>query len=106
FDTAEIFARSLDHPWDELIIEERLYLASAEEILNVIHNQPDYLDQVMLFGHNPGMTELINLLSTSSISNLPTCGICELTYKIDSWFQVGDLPPDIELLDFPKKLKK
>lgn len=101
--TAETIVMALGHPWDELIIDERLYHASADEILEVVHDLPDYLDDIMLFGHNPGMTDLINMLYTAYLDNLPTCGVFELTYKIDAWPQVGDVPPEKIYFDYPKK---
>jgi len=104
--TAEMIAAELDHPWDELIIDERLYLASVEEILEIIHNLPGYLDQVMVFGHNPGMTDLINTLCMAYLDNLPTCGIFELTYKINVWSQIGDVAPEHIYFDYPKKEKQ
>jgi len=105
FKTAEMIAMALGHPWDELVIDERLYLANIEEILEIIHDQPDYIEQVMLFGHNPGMTDLINTLCTDYLGNLPTCGIFELIYKIDAWPQVGDVVPEHIYFDYPKKEK-
>ena len=101
--TAEMIMMALGHPLDELIIDERLYLASVDEIFGVIHNLPEYLDQVMLFGHNPGMTNLVNTLCAFYLENLPTCGIFELTYKINSWPQVGDVAPESTYFDYPKK---
>ena len=103
--TAEIISMALDHPWDELMIDERLYLAGVDEILTVIHEVPDYIDQVMVFGHNPGMTNLINTLCTFYLDNLPTCGIFELTYMIDTWSQVEDVAPEHTYYDYPKKEK-
>jgi len=48
-------------PWDETpIIEpmDGLYLATAPQILTVIHNVSDTVRSLMLVGHNPGMHEL------------------------------------------------
>ena len=101
--TAEMIMMAIGHPLDELIIDESLYLASVDEIFSVIHNLPDYLGQVMLIGHNPGMTNLVNTLCAFYLDNLPTCGIFELNYKINSWPQVGDVVPESTYFDYPKK---
>lgn len=53
-------------PWDDApLIEpvERLYLASAPQLLEVLHDVPETVRSVMLIGHNPGMHELALLLA-------------------------------------------
>src|SRR3546814_4971218 len=38
--------------------DRRIYLASAETLLDVIHDTPDNADTLLLVGHNPGLEEL------------------------------------------------
>ncbi len=48
-------------PWDEMpIIEplDRLYLASAAQLLGVLHGVASTVRSLMLVGHNPGLHEL------------------------------------------------
>jgi phosphohistidine phosphatase len=41
---------------------------------------------VMVFGHNPGITEFANKLSAGEqIDNLPTCGVFTATFDIAGW---------------------
>ncbi len=43
------------------IVEERsLYHASAATILRVVQAQPDDVNSLMIFGHNPGFTDCAN----------------------------------------------
>jgi phosphohistidine phosphatase len=52
-------------PWDEApLIEpvDSLYLATAPQLLEVLHGVPETVRSVMLIGHNPGMHELAMLL--------------------------------------------
>src|SRR3546814_2171338 len=42
--------------------DRRIYLASAETLLDVIHDTPDNADTMLLVGHNPGLEELVLLL--------------------------------------------
>src|SRR3546814_8779598 len=42
--------------------DRRIYLASAETLLDVIHDTPDNADTLLLVGHNPGLEELVLLL--------------------------------------------
>jgi phosphohistidine phosphatase len=52
-------------PWDEApLIEpvEAIYLASAPQLLSVLHGVAETVRSVMLIGHNPGMHELALML--------------------------------------------
>ena len=42
--------------------DQRVYLASAATLLDVIHDLPADADEVLLAGHNPGLEELILML--------------------------------------------
>lgn len=45
--------------------DRRLYLASEATLLDVVRALPDTADRVLLVGHNPGLEELVLLLSGS-----------------------------------------
>jgi phosphohistidine phosphatase len=83
--TAEIITQEMGLPWDEIIIEDGLYHASEDDMLELIREQDDFIDGLMLFGHNPGMTYLVNDLSNLDLDNLPTCGVVVLQFDVDSW---------------------
>jgi phosphohistidine phosphatase len=100
--TAEIIAREIGHPEEEIRVDEHLYGASAFELLEIIQELDDHLDCVMLFGHNPGLTDLANDLGCD-IDNVPTCGIVELEFDIDSWSCIDDGDPTCIDFDYPKK---
>jgi hypothetical protein len=48
----------------------------SDDLFNVIHKLGDKLERVMLFGHNPELTELTHRLS-SKITHMPTCAVAE-----------------------------
>jgi phosphohistidine phosphatase len=55
-------------PWDSTpLIEpiERLYLASIQDLLSVLHEVNETVRSLMLIGHNPGMHELATQLMMS-----------------------------------------
>jgi len=101
--TAELVTHEMGLPWDEIQIEDALYHATEEEMLDLINEQEDYLDGLMLFGHNPGMTYLAMNLSTLELDNLPTCGVVVLQFAVDSWSEIGERIATSVDLDFPKK---
>jgi phosphohistidine phosphatase len=101
--TAEALAAALDYGWDEIVVEERLYAADAEEVLEVIEEQEDWVDRLMVVGHNPELTVLANQLSALDIENVPTCGVLELEYDVERWGEIADREPVAALFDYPKK---
>ena len=58
FTTAEIMAKKLDYKLKHIVVDDRLYAGAVHDLLNVIHKLGDKLERVMLFGHNPELTEL------------------------------------------------
>ena len=56
--TAEVITEEIGFPWDEIIVDERLYHADKFEMLEVVQGLDDHLDCVMCFGHNPGLSGL------------------------------------------------
>ena len=100
--TAELVTQEMGLPWDEIQIEDSLYHATEEEMIDLINEQEDYLDGLMLFGHNPGMTYLVNDLSDLDLDNLPTCGVAVLQFDIDSWAKIGEVGAVSAEYDIPK----
>ena len=87
--TARIVADAVGYPVDGIREDERIYEASAAEILEVIRELDDERDRVFLFGHNPGLTDLVNALSEPAIDNLPTSGVVELGLAADRWAEIS-----------------
>jgi phosphohistidine phosphatase len=101
-ETAEIIAKKLDYKRKKIVVDDRLYAATADDLLDVVHKLGDKLERVMLFGHNPELTELAHRLS-SKITNMPTCAVAEFTFDAKSWSSIGKAKPAKVVLDYPKK---
>jgi phosphohistidine phosphatase len=101
--TAEAMAEELDYPWDGIVAEEGLYEVDAEGILTVIEEQDDWIDRLMVVGHNPDLTALANILSRSDLDNVPTCGVVQLAYDVERWMEIAEARPVRFAFDYPKK---
>src|SRR6202045_3243810 len=55
--TAEIIAKKLDYKPKDIVVVDRLYAGAVHGLLDVVHKLGDKLERVMLFGHNPELTE-------------------------------------------------
>lgn len=101
-DTARAICRALDMPPSEIQAEPGLYLATPERILSIVHGLDDRWQRVMLFGHNPGFTDVANLFYPQPIANLPTAGMVELVFDIRHWQDIDRQRLVGSSFDFPK----
>jgi phosphohistidine phosphatase len=70
----------------KITADERLYLADPKTLLAVVAERGEAAAHVMVFGHNPGLTEFADQLSSDrSIDNLPTCAVYTLEFDIVRW---------------------
>ena len=100
--TAQAMAREIGYELRDIAIDERLYASTADALLAVVQSLDKKAACVMLFGHNPEMTELARCLS-GEISDMPTCAVAELRYDVKSWREVGRTAPLKSTLDAPKR---
>ncbi len=104
-DTAQTFAKKVGYKPKDIAVDDRLYGAAVDELLDVLHKLDDTLKCVMLFGHNPELTALANRLS-SKISDLPTCAVAEFSFDAKSWSKIGKAALTQARLDYPKKASR
>lgn len=102
-DTARSVAGKLGYPRESIRVEERLFHAGVDELLHVIRGVDDSVDSLMLFGHNPGLTDLANHIGPREIFNMPTCAVVYLRFRADFWSAVGDVPGEEVRYDYPKR---
>ena len=99
--TAEVVARKLDYKGKDIVVDDRLYAATPDELLAVVHELDDKTKRVMLFGHNPELTELAHRLS-GKFTEMATCTVAEFAFDIKSWSGVGVQEPASVTLHIPK----
>ena len=68
----------------ELLLDQRLYMASAADILALLRKMPERAETVMIVGHNPGLEELVAQL-TGQRQDLPTAALAQIVLPIDRW---------------------
>jgi phosphohistidine phosphatase len=102
--TAETIAAEIGYPIDRIKVEERIYLGGTSALMAMIRDLDDSLDHVMMFGHNPDVTELVNALTGSDLQNVPTCGIAHIELASDSWSDLGDAGTSLLEFDYPKRV--
>ncbi len=102
--TAEVVASALGFLPAEIITDDRIFHAYSDQLLDVIRDFDASLHHVMLVGHNPGLTDLVEQLAQAGILNIPTCGIVLLGFSVDRWQDVSDGAGEMLLFDYPKNI--
>jgi phosphohistidine phosphatase len=99
--TAEYFAEELGIKKSAIVQEPAIYEASAGTLLRV-DNKYDF---IALFGHNPGVTNLVTDLCDADLFNIPTCGVILIEFPFDDWEMISKATGEVKLYDYPKKEK-
>lgn len=95
----------------EVWIENTLYAASAETLLERVRALPDEAEEAMVIGHNPGLGDFLLLLAAPgklrerAQTKVPTGALATLEADVEHW---ADLEPEgARLVSFvtPRQLK-
>ena len=97
--TATYFAKTYGK---DIIEKPELYHASVSNFFRVIGSLDDQYNTIALFSHNPGITELVNLLTTIKIDDMPTCAVFAVKVSADSWAAFEQATKDFWFFDYPK----
>ena len=95
------YGSDLAPAWDQ-----RIYLASAGTLLDLVHELPDAAGTALLVGHNPGLEELVlglvpgGALRGDVEAKFPTASLAELHFDVDHWRDVQ--PGKGELVRFTR----
>jgi phosphohistidine phosphatase len=105
-ETAKIVAAGLNYPLSKIRTDRKIYDGYYDRILDIIYGTPNNLNSLMIFGHNPTITQLANLFLHPGIENMPTsCVVC-LSFATDKWEEIPSNEPLREFVITPKMLKK
>jgi phosphohistidine phosphatase len=99
--TASFYLKTFEK--NEVIYEEtnELYVGTTKSLLVEIRKTSDKIDTLFVFGHNPGMTDLVNYLG-ENLDNLPTAAIFGFKFEVRSWNAINSENGTFWIYDFPK----
>ena len=101
--TAKTITTFLHYPAYEIEVDDRIYHASSKSLLEYIKRIEHPANTIYLVGHNPGLTEFLNLVADENIENIPTCGIAGIEFRIEKWSEVKSGLGKLIFYDYPKK---
>jgi phosphohistidine phosphatase len=102
--TCKRIAEALGYANEKIKTNRQLYHPDEETILSVIQNLKDKYDSVMIFSHNPALTDFTNAFRNDEmiIENIPTCSVVAFQIETDSWRKVRWRHGRFLFFDFPK----
>jgi phosphohistidine phosphatase len=90
--------------------EKRIYLASTETLLDLVHQASDSAVRLLLVGHNPGFERLALLLTgpgklrSRVEAKYPTGSLAEINLPVKQWRDVGEGEGVLERFIRPRDL--
>jgi phosphohistidine phosphatase len=103
--TAFIFARNFSYQEKKVEVVNEIYEANVAKLINLITGVDDKHNSLMLFGHNPGLTNLFNEICDAELDNLPTCGLVLIEFNVKNWKSVLEKKGKFIFSEFPKDFK-
>lgn len=87
----------------ELRFDERIYEASAAQLLEVVSQIDETVGVALLVGHNPGMEDLLRTL-TGEHQTMPTAALARINLDVEKWSKVREDTGRLEWLVRAKEL--
>jgi phosphohistidine phosphatase len=101
--TARYFAKEYGLDKKDVVLEDRLYGASAAGFSEVVSQIKNKHKTAVIFSHNPGLTEFANTLTSINIDNMPTSSIFAVEADCKKWADFNESEKKFLFFDYPKK---
>lgn len=94
----------------EIRFEPRMYLASEEDLLEIVRDLPEGAHATLLVGHNPGMHQLVLDLTRDGAARnrvmhkFPTAALAQIELPTDRWRYVEQGSGKLAALILPREL--
>ena len=102
--TAGFFAERLEYNEEDIAFDDSIYESTVGNILSIINSIEEDYSNVMIFGHNPAFTYIVEYLSDYDLVNLPTCGIIRISFEVETWAEISKSTGNVDSYMFPKEV--
>ncbi len=105
--TAEIFARTLGYPEED--IDNQLFLYegyTTSEFLNFISRLDDNYNTVIVVAHNPDIAMLASAVSDEDFYHFPTTATAVIDFDTDKWERINAREGKVSLFLYPRIFKQ
>jgi len=101
--TAVRWAEAADYDVDEIRFEESLYLAGDDAYLELLWKLDDATETVLLVGHNPDLSFVIEVLSGQH-TRMPTAALARIDVPIGRWSELVEGIGRLAWVQSPREL--
>jgi phosphohistidine phosphatase len=105
-DTALKVAEEMGLNFKSVMLEPKLYGAEAGDILDIVQQIDSQHEQVIIFGHNPGVSDLGRYLTNKTTETLPPGGAYCIDFDIASWAELAPGSGKLVFVDHPGKTEE
>ena len=100
-ETAHIFARELEYPVQRILLRDEFYDEDKDIILEILKSMPDTHERLMLFGHDPALSQMAALFLQDTEIELRTSGVIGIALEIERWQELTEAAGTLIFFDFP-----
>ena len=101
--TASIFCQTLGYKQSAIRKEDIFYSGiTTQGFVDMLHELPENLETVFVFGHNPTVYYLVYNLVKYFNSDMPTCSTVVLDFPVEKWAGVAARGGVVEVQLTPK----
>lgn len=104
--TAQHFAEAMSYPLDSIRREKAIYEHGPNGTLRILQKLDPDINTVMVFGHNPDFTHLVNFFTNKPFAHMPTCGVVCLDFKTEKFENLDTVKAEMRFFEYPKKYRE
>ena len=82
--------------------DDRIYEATAGELIEVVSEMPETSSRALLIGHNPSSEQFVQII-TGAIEAMPTAALAVIDLDIGSWAEIAPGKGKLRRLFRPKE---
>lgn len=102
FETAHIVAGKLDYPTTRILLKSIIYHdPTPEKFLELIKETDDSYDTIILFGHNPSLSDFASSLIKDFEFDIPKCGVAAFAFGKNSWKEIEKQGGILKFAEYP-----
>ena len=101
--TAKVFAEAYGKTKNDIILSDDLYNAPASAFYETIEALTDEHKAVVIFAHNPGITDFVNTLGNTNIDEMPTCAMFAVQSPVKHWKDFRNAEKKFLFFTYPKE---
>jgi phosphohistidine phosphatase len=86
--TAELLAEGLLGDLNKISIHPEIYETNVPNILSVLYSLPEHVNEIVIVGHNPTITEMASYFSEKRLMDFSTSAVFGVEIQTTDWTEI------------------